>query len=173
LEDVGGAPEEKIVEDLEKVLVKEDDPEKYFLIGTSLSADEKLQLLELLRENMEVFAWSAYDTLGLNLEFSYHILNINPSSRPVVQKSQRSSVEHTEAVIAEVEKLLASEVIREVQYPQWLSNTVVVKKNGKWRVCVDFTCLNKACPKENGESALTSPTMAGVILISPEGFIWE
>ncbi|XP_028100745.1 uncharacterized protein LOC114300094 [Camellia sinensis] len=42
LEDVGGAPEEKMVEDLEKVLVKEDDPEKYFLIGTSLGADEKL-----------------------------------------------------------------------------------------------------------------------------------
>ncbi|XP_028104096.1 uncharacterized protein LOC114303142 [Camellia sinensis] len=42
LEDVGGAPEEKIVKDLEKVLVKEDDPEKYFLIDTSLGVDEKL-----------------------------------------------------------------------------------------------------------------------------------
>ncbi|XP_028085242.1 uncharacterized protein LOC114286288 [Camellia sinensis] len=42
LEDVGRAPEEKIVEDLEKVLVNKDDPEKYFLIGTSLGADEKL-----------------------------------------------------------------------------------------------------------------------------------
>ena len=53
-------------------------------------------------------------------------------------------------MIAEVKKLLASGVIREVQYPQWLSNTVVVKKkNGKWRVCVDFTCLNKACPKDS------------------------
>ncbi|XP_028090903.1 uncharacterized protein LOC114291074 [Camellia sinensis] len=83
LEDVGGAPEEKIVEDLEKVLVKKDDPEKYFLIG-------------------------------LDLEFACHKLNINPSARPIVQKSRRSSVEHTEAVIAEVEKLLASGAIREV-----------------------------------------------------------
>ncbi|XP_028065850.1 uncharacterized protein LOC114268815 [Camellia sinensis] len=150
LEDVWGTLEEKMVEDLEKVLVKEDDPEKYFLIGTSLGADEKLQLLELLRENMEVFAWSAYDTPGLDPEFACHKLNINPSARPIVQKSRRSSVEHTEAVIAEVEKLLASGAIREVQYPQWLSNTVVVKKkNEKWRVCVDFTCLNKACPKDS------------------------
>ncbi|XP_028085902.1 uncharacterized protein LOC114286872 [Camellia sinensis] len=150
LENVGETPEEKMVEDLEKVLVKEDDPEKHFFIGTSLGTDKKLQLLELLRENMEVFAWSAYDTLRLNPEFSCHKLNINPSARPVVQKSQRSSVEHTEAVIAEVEKLLASGAIREVQYPQWLSNIVIVKKkNGKWRVCVDFTCLNRACPKDS------------------------
>ncbi|XP_028058878.1 uncharacterized protein LOC114262711 [Camellia sinensis] len=150
LEDVGGAPEEKIVEDLEKVLVKEDDPEKYCLIGTSLGVDEKLQLLELLKENMEVFTWSAYDTPGLDPEFACHKLNINPSARPIVQKNQRSSVEHTEALIAEVEKLLASGAIREVQYPQWLSNTVVVKKkNEKWRVCVEFTCLNKGCPKDS------------------------
>ncbi|XP_028115676.1 uncharacterized protein LOC114313495 [Camellia sinensis] len=101
LEGVGGAPEEKIVEDLERVLVKEDDPEKYFLIG-------------------------------LDPEFACHKLNINPSARPIVQKSRRFSVEHTEGVIVEVEKLLASGAIREVQYPQWLSNIVVVKKkNGK------------------------------------------
>ncbi|XP_028076156.1 uncharacterized protein LOC114278338 [Camellia sinensis] len=117
LEDVGGAPEEKMVEDLEKVLVKEHDPEKYFLIGTSLGADEKLQLLELLRENMEAFTWSAYDTPRLSPKFACHKLNINPSARPVVQKSQRSSVEHTEVVIAGVKKLLASGAIREVQYP--------------------------------------------------------
>ena len=72
LEDVGGTPEEKMVEDLEKVLIEEGDSEKYFLIGTSLGADEKLQLLELLRENMEVFAWSAYDTPGLDPEFACH-----------------------------------------------------------------------------------------------------
>ena len=50
----------------------------------------------------------------------------------------------------EVRRLLAAEVIRPVLYPTWLSNTVVVqKKNGKWRVCVDFTDLNKVCPKDH------------------------
>ena len=40
--------------------------------------------------------------------------------------------------------------VREVQYPEWLANVVVVqKKNGKWRVCIDFTDLNKACPKDS------------------------
>jgi hypothetical protein len=48
----------------------------------------------------------------------------------------------------EVDQLLKIRAVQEVLYPQWLSNTVVVKKNGKWRVCVDFTDLNRACPKD-------------------------
>ena len=45
-------------------------------------------------------------------------------------------------------KLKRAGAIKEVFYPKWLANTVVVKKkSGKWRVCVDFTDLSKACPK--------------------------
>ena len=48
----------------------------------------------------------------------------------------------------ETKKLLSAEHIREIQYPEWLANVVLVKKaNGKWRICVDFTNLDKACPK--------------------------
>ena len=54
-----------------------------------------------------------------------------------------------DAVIEEVKKLLDTGAIWEVHYPCWLSNTMVVKKDGKWRVCVDFTDLNKACPKDH------------------------
>ena len=43
-----------------------------------------------------------------------------------------------------------SSFIREVHYPEWLANVVLVKKaNGKWRMCMDFTDLNKACPKDS------------------------
>ena len=50
----------------------------------------------------------------------------------------------------EMEKLLATGFIREVYYPKWLANVVMVKKsNGKWRMCVDFTDLNNACPKDS------------------------
>jgi hypothetical protein len=50
----------------------------------------------------------------------------------------------------EVDKLLITNFIREVFYPNWLANVVMVKKaNGKWRMCVDFTDLNKACPKDS------------------------
>ena len=57
---------------------------------------------------------------------------------------------HVEAVEEEVDRLLEARAIREVHYPTWLSYTVVVKKkNGQWRVCVDFTSLNKACPNDS------------------------
>ena len=50
----------------------------------------------------------------------------------------------------EADRLIEAGFIREVQYPEWLANVVMVKKaNGKWRVCVDFTDLNKACPKDS------------------------
>jgi hypothetical protein len=60
------------------------------------------------------------------------------------------SEEKVKAVEAEVHRLQDAQVIREVKYPVWLANTVPVKKkNGKWRMCVDFTDLNKACKKDN------------------------
>ncbi|MFX9209070.1 hypothetical protein ABTN67_22155, partial [Acinetobacter baumannii] len=76
--------------------------------------------------------------------------NVDPRHKPVTQKARRAGIPQTEAVAEEVEKLLEAQAIREVQYPVWLANTIVVKKKtGKWRVCVDFTDLNKACPKDS------------------------
>ena len=58
--------------------------------------------------------------------------------------------ERDQAIAEEVRKLQEADFIREVYYPDWLANVVMVKKaNGKWRMCADFTNLNKACPKDS------------------------
>ena len=86
---------------------------------------------------------------GVNPEFICHHLNVNPLIVPKKQPPRCPSKEHVEAVRVEVIRLKQARAIKEVFYPEWLANTVVVKKKrGKWRVCVDFTDLNKACPND-------------------------
>ena len=110
---------------------------------------EREELLEFLKQNIDVFAWNAYEAPGVDPEFICHHLNVNPLIAPKKQPPRCPSREHVEAVREEVTRRKQAGDIKEVFYPEWLANTVVVKKkNGKWRVCVDFTDLNKACPKD-------------------------
>ena len=96
-----------------------------------------------------LIAWDAFEALGVDLDFICHHLNVNPSVTPKKQPPWRPSKEQANAVREEVMKLKKAGAIKEVFYPEWLANTVVVKKkSGKWQVCVDFTNLNKACPKD-------------------------
>ena len=96
-----------------------------------------------------MFTWSAYEALRVDPNFICHHLNVNPSIIPRKQPPQRSSKKHSDAVRDEMIKLKQIGDIKEVFYPKWLANTVVVKKKtGKWRVCVDFIDLNKACTKD-------------------------
>jgi ribonuclease HI len=138
-----------VSEQPEKVFFDPSNPEKFFLIGSKLPSTDREQLLQILIDNQNVFAWSVYDAPGVSPTLACHSLNIGPEHRPVVQKRRKLAPERAMIVLEEVERLLASGAIREIQYPAWLSNTVVVqKKNGKWRVCIDFTDLNKACLKD-------------------------
>ncbi|KAG5557203.1 hypothetical protein RHGRI_007467 [Rhododendron griersonianum] len=147
-EEVGRPANDRAVEDLVRIAVNEDGT-RSFLIGSALDEVEKTQMVEFLKGNMEVFAWTPYEMPGVSPNVIKHSLNVDPTRRPVVQKPRRSSALHADAVNEEVERLLDAGAIREVQYPTWLANPVVVrKKNGKWRVCVDFTDLNDACPKD-------------------------
>uniref|UniRef100_A0A2N9GCB7 Uncharacterized protein n=1 Tax=Fagus sylvatica TaxID=28930 RepID=A0A2N9GCB7_FAGSY len=135
--------------DPEKVYFDPSKPEFYFLIGTNLSVDDRQGLVTLLMGFRDVFAWSVYEAPGVSLDLACHSLNISGDAKPVSQKRRKLAPERAEIVAKEVERLLEANAIRSVQYPTWLSNTVVVKKkNGKWRVCVDFTDLNRACPKD-------------------------
>jgi hypothetical protein len=78
-----------------------------------------------------------------------HHLKINPDARPVSQKPHRQSVERQDFIRKEVQKLLDASFIEEVHHPVWLANPVIVPKaNGKLQMCIDYTSLNKACPKD-------------------------
>ena len=135
-------------EDLEKVVVG-DNSERFFQVGSQQPPQEREELIEFLRKNVDVFAWNAYEALGVDPNFICHYLNVNPSITPKKQPPQRSSRDHSDVVKDEVTKLKQAGTIKEVFYPEWLANTMVVKKkNEKWRVCVDFMDLNKACPKD-------------------------
>ena len=106
-------------EDLEKVVVG-DDPEKFFQIGAQMPLLERKQLVDLLRRNVDVFAWDAYEALGVDPNFICHHLNVNSSITPKRQSPRRSSKEHVEAVKNEVTKLKPVGAIKELFYSQWL-----------------------------------------------------
>lgn len=79
-----------------------------------------------------------------------HKLNINLESKLMKQKQRNFAPERQKAIEEEVDKLLKAGLIREVYYPKWLSNVVMVKKaNGKWHMCVDFRDVNRAYPKDS------------------------
>ena len=142
--------EENKVKALKTVALVEDGTTKTTRIGTMLSLEMRTRLIEFLKENLDVFAWSHEDMLGISSKIIQHKLNVDPERKPVQQRRRAFALERDQAIAEEVTKLLTASFIREVYYLDWLTNVVLVKKaNGKWRMCIDFTDLNKACPKDS------------------------
>ncbi|RVX16973.1 Transposon Ty3-I Gag-Pol polyprotein [Vitis vinifera] len=103
-----------------------------------------------LRQNHDIFAWAHSDMKGIHPSITSHRLNVLPTARPIRQKVRRFHPDRQTIIRNEVDKLLEAGFIRKVDYPDWLANVVVVpKKEGKWRVCVDYTNFNNACPKDS------------------------
>ena len=136
-------------EELEPVSL-DDNPEHLAYIGSKLAKDLKSLFTQFLRHNKDVFAWKQANMGGIDPTIITHRLNASPSFKQIKQKWRSFAPERQKAINEEVGKLLQAGVIREVEYPEWLANVVLVKKaNGKWRLCIDFTDINKACPKDN------------------------
>jgi hypothetical protein len=120
------------LEAMEDITLIAGDDKKTMKIETTLPKEIRDELIELLRENADVFAWSHEDMPGINREVMAHKLNVDPSIYSMKQKRQVFAPERNTAVMEEVEKLLTIGFIREVYYPEWLAYVVMVKKsNGK------------------------------------------
>jgi hypothetical protein len=131
------------------MLLCEDIAEQKVLLGSQLSYEQEKTLIRFLFNNKDVYAWTTNDLCGVNRDIIEHSLNVDPPFRPRKHRLQKMSDDKAEGARNEVKRLISVGVIREVTYLEWLANTVMVKEaQGKWRLCIDFTDLNKACPKD-------------------------
>ena len=136
-------------EELEPMQI-DDNPEHLAYIGSRIAEDLRHPLIHFLKQNKDVFAWKQEDMGGINPIIITHRLNVSPSFKPIKQKRRSFAPERQKTINEEVGKLLQAGAIRKVEYPEWLANVVLVKKaNGKWRLCIDFTDIDRACPKNS------------------------
>nr|KYP61098.1 Transposon Ty3-I Gag-Pol polyprotein [Cajanus cajan] len=118
-------------------------------MGSQLSEADSNQVKRVVQDNKDLFAWAALEMPGIDPKFICHRLVVCRDARLVAQKKRKMGDEKRKVANAEVKKLLQVKFIREVTYTTWLANVVLVKKaNGKWRMCTDYTDLNKVCPKD-------------------------
>ncbi|KAI5397015.1 hypothetical protein KIW84_063008 [Lathyrus oleraceus] len=143
---------EKIIqphlENLETVNLGSEDCIREVKIGAHLEEFVKKGLIELLREYVDVFAWSYEDMPGLDTYIVQHFLPLKPECVPVKQKLRRTHPDMTVKIKEEVQKRIDVGFLVTSTYPQWVANIVPVpKKDGKVRMCVDYRDLNKASLK--------------------------
>ena len=140
----------ELVEKLEEVFVDDSNHERTTKIGTLANPVVRQALTTFLRSNRDIFALSHEDMPGIDPSIMVHRLNVSPSFPPIQQKKRVFALKQDQALVEEVCKLQEASFLREVYYPNWLANVVMVKKaSEKWRMCVDFTNLNKVCPKDS------------------------
>ena len=116
------------VEKLEEIVLNDSKPDQMTKIGTLTSPTICQALMTFLRDNRDVFSWSHEDMLGINPSVIVHRLNVSPSFSPICQKKRVFAPERDQVIAEEVHKLQEANFIREVYYPDWLANVVMVKK---------------------------------------------
>jgi hypothetical protein len=84
------------------------------------------------------------------MELIEHELHLDPKARPVMQRLCHFTQDMKDVIKRKITRLLDAGFIKEVYHPDWLANPVLVpKKNKDWRMCVNYTDLNKACKKDS------------------------
>ncbi|XP_019198276.1 PREDICTED: uncharacterized protein LOC109192140 [Ipomoea nil] len=141
-------PRAEPVVDTEEVILDLSRPDRMVKVGTVLPADLRGRIVEVICSYKDVFAWGPEDMSGLSREVITDKLAVDPKAKPVQQRKRYLAANRREFVKKEVDTLLEIGHIREVIYPTWLENIVLAPKPPTWRMCVDYTDLNKACPMD-------------------------
>ncbi|XP_050211775.1 uncharacterized protein LOC126661936 [Mercurialis annua] len=121
-------------------------------LGVDWPTEHREAIIARIKQYVEEFTNKPEDIGGGGVvpKIISHKLNVDAKCKPVKQKKRTFSLEKHIAIRDEVEKLLKAGFIRKVDYPEWLANVVLIKKsNGRWRLCIVFTDLNNACPKDS------------------------
>ena len=136
-------------DELEEVDIGPGDRPRPTYISAKLDPEYKRELIDLLKEFKDCFAWEYYKMPSLDRSIVEHRLPIKPGHRPFKQAPRRFNPNVLDDIKKETERLLEAKFIRPCRYAEWISNVVpVYKKNGKLRVCIDFRDLNKATPMD-------------------------
>ncbi|XP_075479465.1 uncharacterized protein LOC142520354 [Primulina tabacum] len=139
----------EVKDPLEEINLGELEDPKVVYVSKLLEDQLKQDLISMLKEYKNYFAWSYDDMPGLDKKLVEHRLSLKDGFNPFQQPSRRMSKEVELKVKQEVEKLLRAKFIKPIRYTEWLLNIVpVMKKNGKIRIFIDFRDLNCATPKD-------------------------
>lgn len=108
-------------------------------ISADIPDDVREGLIDCLQQRTNLFSWSADDMSSISLNISCHQLAVDPKEKRVAQRRRTQSKKKVKVFAKAVENLIEVDFVKEVQYTTWLSNAVlVIKSNGKWRMCNDF-----------------------------------
>ena len=133
----------------EKEVINEEHPDQTVSIGHNLLGHTGRALVDLLRRYKHVFAWAPTDMVGVDWKILEHKLMIKPGRKEVKQKKTVQGRDRNRAINAEVAKLTKAWILREAIFPTWIANPIMVQKHDElWRMCIEFSDLNKACPKD-------------------------
>eukprot|EP00253_Pinus_taeda_P029422 PITA_29422 len=138
-------------------------PERTLKINSSLSPSQEKELYSLLNNHLDAFSWSYKEMKGVHPSVYTHHIYIKEDCKPVRQPQRRMNPALKDMVKEELQKLLDVGFICPISDSGWVSPLVLVpKKNGKWRICVDYRELNKATKKDHFPSPFIDQVLDGL-----------
>ncbi|GJY84321.1 hypothetical protein Tco_0497697 [Tanacetum coccineum] len=126
-----------------------DHPDQPIVINGKLSIECKQKLVEVLQKNVDVFTWTLMVSTIVPQFVMEHQLKAYPLAEPMIHKKCPLNPDQRRVLKGKVFEWLKAGIIRKVQYPKWVANAMPVnQRDVTWQVHIDFSRLNKVCPKD-------------------------